>query len=80
MLSSLTLLCYLNRKKVKANSDLGKLSRSWEVYSIEQKGKDHLISGGELKLAVPQSLRKAEVKMEAKKQRKFKERKRADFE
>jgi hypothetical protein len=77
LLSSLTLLCYLNRKNVKANSDLG---RSWEVYSIEQKGKDHLISGGELKLAVPQSLRKAEVKMEAKKQRKFKEPKRADFE
>ena len=47
---------------------------------MEQKGKDHLISGGELKLAVPQSLHKAEAKKEAKKQRKFKEPKGADFD
>ncbi len=43
------------------------------MYSLEQKGKDHLVSGRELKLAVPQSLRKAEEEQEAKKQQKFEE-------
>jgi hypothetical protein len=73
LLSSLTLLGFLKRTKVKANSAPGQYSPSWEVYSVEQKGKDHLTSGRELKLAVPQSLRKAEEEQEAKKQQKFAE-------
>jgi hypothetical protein len=80
LLSSLTLLGYLKRTKVKANSAPGQYSPSWEVYSVEPKGRDHLISGRELKLAVPQSLRKAEEEQEAKKQQKFEELERAGID
>jgi hypothetical protein len=80
LLSSLTLLGYLKRSKVKVNSAPGQYSPSWEVYSLEKKGKDHLISGRELRLAVPQSLRKAEEEQEAKKQQKFEELQRAGID
>ena len=47
---------------------------------MERKGKDHLTSGRELKLAVPQSLRKAEEEQEAKKQQRFEELQRAGID
>ena len=73
LLGSLTEVGLLRRSKVKGNSAPGHYAATWEVYATTPAGRAQLAAGGELRLAVPQSLRRAEEEQAARRRERLAE-------